>query len=102
VRNLLLSIPLAAMCGCVASGPMHFSGLSATDIQLPEVVIVAKGVRATHCPDPSEDYGSYEKAIDTALAMAPGANALVNVELRRIARGIARLCAEVSGDAVRI
>jgi hypothetical protein len=81
---------------------MHFSGLSSTDIQLPEVVVVAKGVRATHCPEPGEDYGSYEEAINTALAMAPGANALVNVEFRRIARGFLRICAEVSGDAVRI
>jgi hypothetical protein len=101
MRNVLLSLILTGLCGCVASGPMRFSGLSAVEIQLPAPVIVAKGVRATHCPKPGEEYGSYEEAINIALALAPSANALVNVEFRRITRGFARLCAEVSGDAVR-
>jgi len=102
VRLAVLVMAIGSLSGCVSSGPMHFAGLSRTDISLPSAVVVKSGVYTTVCPQQGERYGSYEEAVRLAIASAPGANALINVEFRVVTRGTNKVCAEVTGDAVRI
>jgi hypothetical protein len=97
-------IVMGCLSGCVvvnSSEPMQFpiiatkvpTGMSSTLIKASVVEI--------DCPEKGGRYGNYRKAMDRALLNSPGANALINVELRSVPRGmVPKTCVEVRGDAV--
>lgn len=102
MRLVMIAVGMGTLYGCIASTPMHFSGLAKPGAALPNAEVVKEDVYTTVCPRKGESYGSYEEAVRLAIASAPGANALINVEFGSAGRGLNKVCAEVTGDAVRM
>lgn len=91
MRALLLA---AACCLACASYPRGtFSAAAVQPLPLP-LQVVAEGVEGRACGVPES---GYDRALENALALAPGADALTDVSW-----SFERLCVVVRGTAVRI
>jgi hypothetical protein len=87
--------------GCISSNSMKFPVISTNASLSTEVPVIGKA-QGNNCPEEGASYGDYAKAFRSALATVPGANALTDVELRMIPRGLNRVCVEVIGNAVHL
>jgi hypothetical protein len=101
MRRLLLIVFAIAISRCVSSSRMSF-GVVAVDALPASFVVLAKGVKGEDCPKGVGKYGSYELAMQRAVALAPTANALANAKFSRVERPLGTMCVTVTGDAIRI
>ena len=97
VMIAFLSFSLTA---CVTSQPVT---IPVADLgTVPEdLEILQQGVTATDCPDPGHMYGSFNDAIEKAIAQVEGANALINVKFDQ-KDTFGHYCMKVTGDAVAL
>lgn len=77
-------------------------GMVAVDELPVSLTVLRRHVAGQDCPTGSDKYGSYERAMQRAIASAPGANALTNARFNRFFGPHSVICVTVLGDAVRI
>ena len=98
-----LAVSLAAgipLIGCVTSQPITIPVVDISGSPEPSAVLQT-GVTATDCPDPGHMYGSFNDAIEMALAQVPGADALINVSFEQ-KDTVGHYCMKVTGDAIAL
>ena len=91
---------LLTLSGCVTSQPIT---IPVVDLAKPTAApdILRTDVTATDCPDPGHMYGSFNDAIEMAVAQVPGADALINVQFEQ-KDTVGHYCMKVTGDAVAL
>ncbi|MGI9292065.1 MAG: hypothetical protein ACR2QG_12425 [Gammaproteobacteria bacterium] len=100
VRVVLTVYALACLAACVTSQPVTIPLVALND-RPSDVKILQQNVTATDCPDPGHMYGSFNDAIEMAIAQVQGANALVNVKFDQ-KDTFGHYCMRVTGDAVAL
>ena len=100
LRHIVLVSSASLLFACVTSQPIT---IPVTDIgSVPaDLEILQDNVTATDCPDPGHMYGSFNDAIEMAIAQVPGANALINVKFDQ-KDTFGHYCMKVTGDAVAL